>query len=53
MADGLAAAIEGGHYYIIGLLVAAFIMCSTLLIPIFISIAEVLGMPPNWACFNY
>ncbi|AHG86027.1 DASS family sodium-coupled anion symporter [Bibersteinia trehalosi] len=56
MADGLVAVIEGGHYYIIGLLVAAFIVFLTeftsntasaaLLVPIFISIAEALGMPP-------
>lgn len=56
MADGLVALIEGGHYYVIGLLVAAFIVFLTeftsntasaaLLVPIFISIAEALGMPP-------
>lgn len=56
MADGLVALIEGGHYYVIGLLVAAFIIFLTeftsntasaaLLVPIFISIAEALGMPP-------
>lgn len=55
MADGLVALIQGGHYYVIGLLVAAFIIFLTeftsntasaaLLVPIFISIAEALGMP--------
>lgn len=55
MADGLVSIIQGGHYYIIGLLVAAFIIFLTeftsntasaaLLVPIFISIAEALGMP--------
>ncbi|WP_439243288.1 DASS family sodium-coupled anion symporter [Lonepinella sp. BR2474] len=56
MADGIVFAIQGGHYYIIGLVVAAFIIFLTeftsntasaaLLVPIFISIAEALGMPP-------
>ncbi|WP_386690174.1 DASS family sodium-coupled anion symporter [Lonepinella sp. MS14437] len=56
MADGIVFMIEGGHYYIIGLVVAAFIIFLTeftsntasaaLLVPIFISIAEALGMPP-------
>ncbi len=55
MADGIVFMIEGGHYYIIGLVVAAFIIFLTeftsntasaaLLVPIFISIAEALGMP--------
>lgn len=55
MADGLVAIIQGGHYYVIGLLVAAFIIFLTeftsntasaaLLVPIFISIAEALGVP--------
>lgn len=48
--------IKGGHFYIIGLVIAAFIIFLTeftsntasaaLLVPIFISIAETLGMPP-------
>ncbi|WP_439234777.1 DASS family sodium-coupled anion symporter [Lonepinella koalarum] len=56
MADGIVFMIEGGHYYIIGLVVAAFIIFLTeftsntasaaLLVPIFISIAEALGMAP-------
>ncbi|PVX32721.1 sodium-dependent dicarboxylate transporter 2/3/5 [Pasteurella langaaensis DSM 22999] len=55
MADGIVFLIEGGHFYIIGLIVAAFIIFLTeftsntasaaLLVPIFISIAETLGMP--------
>ena len=56
MADGIVAFIEGGHYYIIGLIVATFIIFLTeftsntasaaLLVPIFISIAQALNMPP-------
>lgn len=56
MADGVVALIEGGHFYIIGLIVAAFIIFLTevtsntasaaLLVPLFISIAEALNMPP-------
>ncbi|WP_279715932.1 DASS family sodium-coupled anion symporter [Chelonobacter oris] len=56
LADMVVAAIEGGHFYLIGLIVAAFIIFLTeftsntasaaLLVPIFISIAETLGMPP-------
>lgn len=56
MADGIVALIEGGHFYVIGLIVAAFIIFLTeftsntasaaLLVPIFISIAEALNMPP-------
>lgn len=56
MADGIVFMIEGGHYYIIGLVVATFIIFLTeftsntasaaLLVPIFISIAEALGMAP-------
>ncbi|MDD0823168.1 DASS family sodium-coupled anion symporter [Mannheimia sp. AT1] len=55
MADGVVALIEGGHFYLIGLIVAAFIIFLTevtsntasaaLLVPIFISIAEALNMP--------
>ncbi|BFQ94192.1 DASS family sodium-coupled anion symporter [Gallibacterium anatis] len=55
MADGIVFLIQGGHFYIIGLVVAAFIIFLTeftsntasaaLLVPIFISIAEALGMP--------
>ncbi|MCK3658226.1 transporter [Pasteurellaceae bacterium Pebbles2] len=55
MADGIVFMIEGGHYYVIGLIVAAFIIFLTeftsntasaaLLVPIFISIAQALGIP--------
>lgn len=55
MADGIVFLIEGGHFYLIGLLVAAFIIFLTeftsntasaaLLVPIFISIAQALNMP--------
>ena len=55
MADGIVFLIEGGHFYVIGLIVAAFIIFLTeftsntasaaLLVPIFISIAQTLGMP--------
>ncbi|TCJ97839.1 sodium-dependent dicarboxylate transporter 2/3/5 [Volucribacter psittacicida] len=55
MADGIVFLIEGGHFYLIGLIVAAFIIFLTeftsntasaaLLVPIFISIAQALGMP--------
>ncbi|HBO38679.1 MAG TPA: transporter [Pasteurellaceae bacterium] len=56
MADGIVFLIDGGHFYVIGLVVAAFIIFLTeftsntasaaLLVPIFISIAQALGMPP-------
>ena len=56
MADGIVFIIEGGHYYMMALIVAAFIVCLTeftsntasaaLLVPIFISIAQALNMPP-------
>ena len=56
MADGIVFIIEGGHYYVMALIVAAFIVCLTeftsntasaaLLVPIFISIANALNMPP-------
>ena len=56
MADGIVSLIEGGHYYIIGLIVAAFIIFLTeftsntasaaLLVPIFISIAQALNVEP-------
>ncbi|HHE3654533.1 TPA: DASS family sodium-coupled anion symporter [Pasteurella multocida] len=55
LADGIVFLIEGGNFYLIGLLVAAFIIFLTeftsntasaaLLVPIFISIAQSLGMP--------
>ncbi|MGC7589170.1 DASS family sodium-coupled anion symporter [Bisgaard Taxon 46] len=55
LADGIVFLIEGSHFYLIGLLVAAFIIFLTeftsntasaaLLVPIFISIAQSLGMP--------
>lgn len=55
LADGIVFLIEGGHFYVIGLLVATFIIFLTeftsntasaaLLVPIFISIAQSLGMP--------
>lgn len=55
LADGIVFLIEGNHFYLIGLLVAAFIIFLTeftsntasaaLLVPIFISIAQSLGMP--------
>lgn len=54
MADSIVAFIEGGHYYIIGLIVATFIIFLTeftsntasaaLLVPIFISIAQALNI---------
>lgn len=56
LADMVVSVIEGGHYYVIGLVIATFIIFLTeftsntasaaLLVPIFISIAEALGMPP-------
>ncbi|MCK3654678.1 transporter [Pasteurellaceae bacterium Macca] len=56
LADGIVFMIQGGNYYLIGLIVAAFIVFLTeftsntasaaLLVPIFISIAEALGLPP-------
>lgn len=56
MADGIVFIIEGGHYYVMALIVAAFIVILTeftsntasaaLLVPIFISIAHALNMPP-------
>ena len=56
MVDEIVFLIEGRHYYLIGLLVAAFIIFLTeftsntasaaLLVPIFISIAEALSMNP-------
>lgn len=56
MADGIVSLIEGGHYYVIGLIVAAFIIFLTeftsntasaaLLVPIFISIAQALNVEP-------
>ncbi|MGY4676400.1 DASS family sodium-coupled anion symporter [Pasteurella sp. P03HT] len=55
LADGIVFLIDGGHFYLIGLIVAAFIIFLTeftsntasaaLLVPIFISIAQSLGMP--------
>lgn len=56
MADGIVFLIQGGHFFLIGLIVAAFIIFLTeftsntasaaLLVPIFISIAQALNMPP-------
>lgn len=55
LADGIVFLVQGEHFYLIGLLVAAFIIFLTeftsntasaaLLVPIFISIAQSLGMP--------
>ena len=55
LADSIVFMIDGQHFYLIGLLVAAFIIFLTeftsntasaaLLVPIFISIAQSLGMP--------
>ena len=55
LADSIVFMIEGQHFYLIGLLVASFIIFLTeftsntasaaLLVPIFISIAQSLGMP--------
>ncbi|OOF64678.1 DASS family sodium-coupled anion symporter [Rodentibacter sp. Ppn85] len=55
LADGIVFLVQGQHYYLIGLLVAAFIIFLTeftsntasaaLLVPIFISIAQSLGVP--------
>ncbi|EGV07358.1 transporter, DASS family [Haemophilus pittmaniae HK 85] len=55
LANGIVFLVEGQHFYLIGLLVAAFIIFLTevtsntaaaaLLVPIFISIAQSLGMP--------
>ena len=55
LADGIVFLVQGQHYYLIGLLVATFIIFLTeftsntasaaLLVPIFISIAQSLGMP--------
>lgn len=55
MADGIISLIQGGHLFLIGLLVAFFIVFLTeftsntasaaLLVPLFISIAESLGVP--------
>lgn len=57
MAEGIVSLIEGKHYYIICLIIAAFIVCLTeftsntasaaLLVPIFISIAESLNIDPR------
>ncbi|QLB21209.1 transporter [Vespertiliibacter pulmonis] len=56
MADGIVFLIQGGHFYLIALIVATFIIFLTeftsntasaaLLVPIFISIAQALNMPP-------
>ena len=56
LAEGIVFIIEGGHYYVMALIVAAFIVSLTeftsntasaaLLVPIFISIAHALNMPP-------
>lgn len=56
MADGIVYLINGGHTYVMALIIAAFIVCLTeftsntasaaLLVPIFISIAHALNMSP-------
>ncbi|TCP93383.1 sodium-dependent dicarboxylate transporter 2/3/5 [Cricetibacter osteomyelitidis] len=56
LADGIVFLIQGGHYYLIALMVACFIVFLTeftsntasaaLLVPIFVSISEPLGLPP-------
>lgn len=56
MADGIIWVVQGGHLFLIGLLVAFFIVFLTeftsntasaaLLVPLFISIAQSLGAPP-------
>ncbi|SPT69838.1 Na(+)/dicarboxylate symporter [Anaerobiospirillum thomasii] len=56
MADGIVFMVEGSHYFVLGLLVAFFIVFLTeftsntasaaLLVPLFISIAESIGAPP-------
>ncbi|SUB59445.1 Na(+)/dicarboxylate symporter [Phocoenobacter uteri] len=55
LADGIVFMMEGGHFFLIGLLVATFIIFLTevasntasaaLLVPLFISIAQALNMP--------
>lgn len=55
MADGIVFMIQGGHFFLIGIIVTAFIIFLTevssntasaaLLVPIFISIAQSLGLP--------
>lgn len=57
MADGIVALIEGQHYFVIALIISAFIIILTeftsntasaaLLVPIFISIAQVLNIDPK------
>ena len=56
LADAVVALIDGSHYYVIGLAVACFVIfltevvsnaaTATLLVPIFITIAETIGAPP-------
>ncbi|AWX16059.1 transporter [Mergibacter septicus] len=56
MADAIVFMIRDGHFYLIGLVVATFVIFLTeftsntattaLLVPIFISIAQALGLPP-------
>ena len=56
MADGIVFMVDGSHYFVLGLLVAFFIVFLTeftsntasaaLLVPLFISIAESIGAPP-------
>ena len=63
MADGIVFIIEGGHYYVMALIVAAFIVCLTeftsntasaaLLVPIFISIAQAIEYATAWFCDDY
>lgn len=56
LSDGIVFMVEGGHFFVIGLLVSFFIVFLTeftsntasaaLLVPLFISIAEAIGAPP-------
>ena len=63
LADGIVFLVQGQHYYLIGLLVATFIIFLTeftsntasaaLLVPIFISIVTISWYAGNWSCFNH
>ena len=56
LADGVVALVQGSHYYLVGLMVAFFVIfltevvsntaAATLLIPLFITIAEGMGVEP-------
>lgn len=56
ISDGVVSLIEGSHYYVLGIAIAFFVIffteivsntaVATLLIPLFISIAESIGAPP-------